>query len=245
MKRLLVFVLLIAFGFGCAPTKRAGVAKRAPMDPRALDVIAAFDERRDSIKTFRAMGKATLTAFDEHEADIVLVLQMPDRLRMEAMDDVADVVARVASNGSRISASLPTEGKKFSGRASRATLKRLMGVEWNMSDMVSTLVGIAPLPKNAYLQRMSKGVGRFEDTANKFELWMDMQRRVPLRFVQYNDMGGVEYEVRFDRYRNVQEVLIPHHIIAINPPGNERVEIRYNKVELNKDVQPRIFNAAT
>lgn len=245
MKRLLVFILLVALGFGCAPTKRARVAKRAPMDPRALDVIASLDQRRASIKTLKALGKATLTAFNEHEADIVLVLQMPNRMRMEAMDDVADVIARVASNGSRISASIPSEGKKMSGRASPSTLKRLMGVEWTMSDMVSTLTGIAPLPKNAYLERMSKGVGGFADPVNKYELWMDMQRRVPIRFVQYNDVGGVEYEVRFKRYRNVQEVLIPHHIIAINPPGKERLEIRYNKVELNKDVKPRIFNAAT
>ena len=105
MKRLIVFVLLVVLGFGCAPTKRARVAKRAPMDPRALDAIAALDERRASINTLHALGKATLTAFDEHQADIVLVLQMPNRLRMEAMDDVADVIARVASNGSRISAS--------------------------------------------------------------------------------------------------------------------------------------------
>ena len=170
MKRFLVFLLIIAFGFGCAPTKHARVAKRAPMDPRARDVIAALDERRDSIRTFRAMGKATLTAFDEHEADIVLVLQLPNRMRMEAMDDVADVIARVASNGSRISASLPAEGKRMSGRASRATLKRLIGVEWDMRDMVAALAGIAPLPKNVYLERMSKGAGRFADPVNKLSL---------------------------------------------------------------------------
>jgi outer membrane lipoprotein-sorting protein len=245
MKRALVFLLIIAFGFGCAPTKHARVAKRAAMDPRARDAIAALDERRAAIKTFRALGRATLTAFDEHEADIVLVLQLPNHMRMEAMDDVADVIARVASNGSRISASLPTEGKKISGRASPATLKRLMGVEWDMRDMVETLAGIAPLPEDAYLERASKGAGRFVDSQHKIELWMDMQRRVPLRFVQYDGTGGVEYEVRFSQYRNVQEVLIPHHIIAINPPGAERVEIRYREVQLNKDVQSRIFNAAT
>lgn len=245
MKRLLIFLLIIAFGFGCAPTKRGRVAKRAAMDPRARDAIAALDERRAAIKTLRALGRATLTAFDEHEADIVLVLQLPNRMRMEAMDDVADVIARVASNGSRISASLPAEGKRISGRASRATLKRLVGVEWDMRDMVETLAGIAPLPEDTYLERASKGTGRFVDSANKIELWMDMQRRVPVRFVQYDDAGGVEYEVRFSRYRNVQEVLIPHHITAINPPGGERVEIRYREVQLNKDVQSRIFNAAT
>jgi hypothetical protein len=120
-----------------------------------------------------------------------------------------------------------------------------MGVEWDMSDMVGTLAGIAPLPRNVHLERMSKGAGRFADPVNNLELWMDMQRGVPLRFVKYNDRREVEYEVQFQRYRNVQEVLIPHHIIAINPPGNERVEIRYKQVELNKDVKPRIFNAAT
>lgn len=245
MKRLLIFLLILAFGFGCTPAKRARVAKRASMDPRARDVIAAMDERRVAIKTLKALGRATLTAFDDHEADIVLVLQLPNRMRMEAMDDVADVVASVASNGSRISASLPAEGKRISGRANRANLKRIMGVEWDMRDMVSTLAGIAPLPKDVYLERASKGAGRFVDPINKIELWMDMQRRVPIRFVQYDRVGGIEYEVRFKRYRNVQEVLIPYHIIAINPPGGERVEIRYREVELNKDVQSRIFNAAT
>lgn len=244
MKRLWVFLLIIAFGFGCTP-KRVRVARPVALDPRARDALAAFDERRAAITTAKALGRATITVFDEQTADIVLVLEMPDKMRIEAMDDVADVVASIASNGSRISASLPHEKRRFSGRASRATIKRLMGIEWGMKDMVGVLVGIAPMPNNSFLERQSKGAGRFMDSANKIELWMDMQRRVPLRFIQYSDTGGIAYEIRFRKYRNVQEVLIPHHIIVINPLGGEQLEIRYREIELNKDVNPRIFNAAT
>jgi outer membrane lipoprotein-sorting protein len=228
------FVLCTLLIGGCAK-KEAATIRPKPMTLAERKALQSLTERRAEIQTVRAAGR--LFAWDRGElvTEIALALEFPDHIRIETMDSLADVTAMVGSDGKRVWVWLPAENKLYRGRATKRNLRRIVHVDWEVSDLAHILAGVVDVVSDDYLQQDDGDTNLFVVQGKSIAVRMDMKRGLPT-IVNYP-----RYEVRFQEYRDVGGIMFPHRIVAHVPGKGTRVVFEYNHVELNREVLEKVF----
>lgn len=88
------------------------------------------------------------------------IAQRPDRLRLTIIDPGGRPAALLATNGERVWLDLRSEGKHYIKSARRFSLKRLIGIDVTLDDVIEVLLGGIPIrPFHTVEISESEGLG--------------------------------------------------------------------------------------
>jgi hypothetical protein len=98
------------------------------------------------------------TADEDWKTEAAIAVRRPDMLRIDVMDSLADVWAKIGSDGRDVWLYVPGKRKLYKGRASSRNMRRLTSFDSEPGDLVSLITGMPPLPANAELVQIG-GLG--------------------------------------------------------------------------------------
>jgi hypothetical protein len=239
-------LLLLAMSIGgCARaparTARAVEGRRTP-DAAALE--ARLTKLRDATPSLKGLAWVELiTADEDRRTEAAIVVERPDRIRIDAMDALADVWAQAGSDGKSLWLYLPGRQKLYEGHASPRTLHRLAEFDWEPADLVSIVAGLPPLPAAPELVQVGAGRdARFVVPESGVELHPEGGKHRTLRCTRVSEDGtGRDYEIIFSDYRRAGGAEFPHRIEASFPSRNARILVEYHDVQVGAAVDPSVF----
>jgi len=256
LKKVICCLLILVFASACrkAPPHVATVG--GVRNPQAILVERSIKEADDRIKSFRGLAQATLiNKEDERQTDVVLVIVRPNHIRVDAMDNLADVWASAGSDGSRLWLWLPHKGKLYRGAATQRNLKRLADFQWELSEISSIAAGLIPDARNAELVELSRKEGHYRITDKPIHLWVDPKTRRPVRLVKYSsperneqnpeDESLIQYEVKFSEYVSLGGEVFPREIDVTFPGHSCSLSLHYSEVEFNAKADTSLFKPET
>jgi hypothetical protein len=171
--------------------------------------------------------------------------QRPDRIHLEELDFFGNPVAVLVAAGGRFSFYDARQKVLYRGAATPANLARLVPLPLSAEDLVSILLGTAPLldgrpvsavPDDGRLRL------RLEATGAAQELWVGAHAAVEK--AARTDAGGAgprSWEVEFFRREERDGALFPGSFTLRSRPGQVDVELTWTEVEVNGALDPRLF----
>ena len=160
----LIPVLLVAGSGGCG-----GGTHRPPLD--ALDSGTA-------VAVYR--GTITETGSREHGFRATVFLAEPDRVHVEIAGPVGGPRVIVDGGGGRIALSFVSERIAYVGDDGRDGLRRVLGLDLDLRDLVDAVLDGVPPPSVTRFERVPGGPGgwprRIEMSATDLELTLDLRR---------------------------------------------------------------------
>jgi outer membrane lipoprotein-sorting protein len=231
---------------GCAKAPpKAAVHPEGRRTQQAIELEKRIGALREATGSVSALAHVELvTEEDDWRTDAALVMARPDRIRVDAMDALADVWAQAGSDGETIWLYVPGKRKLYEGRATARTMRRLASFEWEPSDAVSVIAGTPPVGDGPAFVQVGQGRDSyFLDERSGVMLWTEKGKgsRVA-RCIRPSGQGtGNDYEIKFSDYRRVRGVDFPHSIEATFPGRMARLVVRYRDVSLGAEIDPSSF----
>ena len=233
---------------GCA-ARSASRPTPAPIGslPDAQRIVAALAERRNAVRSVRAMARLSYSSPEEsRKAKQLLIAARPDRLRFEILSPFGTVFVLTAADGV-LAAWAREESTVYRGSASAANLQRYAQVDLPVTTAVDLLLGTPPLP--AATDRVVSA----DDGA--VELWQDSGRGVqvlwvspelePQRYEQRAGDGHVLLRATFGQYAAIDGVRIPTQLGIELPPLQRRLDIALADTEVNPVLADAVFALET
>ncbi len=237
-----VALLLVS---GCA-TLRPPAPVVAPPLPSAAELVTRLEQQRAARVSLRALARFVYDGPDEHRrARQVVLVQRPERLRIEVLSPLGTVFVLTADNGA-LAAYVRSEATVYRGRASRANLQRYARVDLSVADAVDVLLGTPPL-----------GDGRndevsFDPTSDTIQLSsaadasahvIAFDRALRAVAIETHDAGEVRWRAEFSAFAAPAEV--PTTIVIALPPQQQRLTLELQEVEVNPAIDAALFTLAT
>lgn len=250
----LVFILILTSACAKKPARVASV--EGVRNARAILLERSLKEADSRIKSVRGMGKALLVNRDgERKTDIVILVERPQRIRVDAMDNIADVWAAAGTDGLRLWLWLPQKGKLYRGNVTAGNLRKLADFDWELSDITSIVTGVVPDAANAELVEINRRDRHYRLGYKPLHIFVDKKERHPVRLVQYKpqssgtdageEEGEVQYEVLFSDWRKAGNIEYPGRIEVFFPGRSSRLSIEYKDLEFNAEVDSSLFKPET
>lgn len=92
----------------------------------------------------KGIARATwLSSRGDEVSDLAILIAVPNRIRIEAMDPLSDVWGMIASDGRHMLLALPHAGKVYRGRGSRKRLASILQLDWKIERWIRVLSGVS------------------------------------------------------------------------------------------------------
>ena len=247
MRRLLPILIAVIFLFlsGCAkkpPRVVTGEVGRVSKASEKLQLkVEEFSRKTHSIKAL-----VKLSVSDESESrdtEAALIVIRPNRIRIDAMDSLADVWAKIGSDGEHLWLYLPAKNKLYKGRSVRKNLQRLLKFDMDVADLVSVITGLPPVKDGLKITQLGKkGEGLFIADGGLLRIRADGRKMLVRECVQYGDDGEkIDYIAKYDDYRSQAGIDFPYHVEVVFPQRNAKAVVEYVDVAFSGDIDPAIF----
>lgn len=218
--------------------------------PRAvLDELARDVEARRGV---RGVAKVEVEGPEgSGSSKQVVIAERPDRLRLEFLGFLNQTVALFATDGERFQL-LDTRERRFQrGPVYPGLLWEAVQVDLTPEEAVAVLLGdpgrMAGL-EVASADRLPGPALRIdlEDESGTLRRRLEFDAAARLRRAEVaGPRGGVDYEVRFDDYREAGGEAGPpfaHRIALRFPATGVQLDLSFGDVELNPQVPPELFH---
>jgi hypothetical protein len=246
IRNLAVVFFIGALAVGCAkvPPKEA----RVPEGARTKSAEAVEHNLIDLKKSSSTLkGLAWIELYTEAEdwrTEAAVVLGRPGRIRIDAMDSLADVWAQMGTDGRDLWLYIPGKKKLYRESASSRNMKRLSSFEWEPADLISLIAGTPPVADEPMIVQVGSGQdAHFVDRSSRLHIWTERGKHKQItRCVRYAETGdNIDFEARFSQYKVVHGVEFPHSIEAVFPSRKARLKIEYREITLGGDVALDVF----
>lgn len=241
-------IIIISFCLLAACAKPAPKVAKYPEGTRtklAVSVEKDLARAREATHTMKGLAWVELdTESDDWQTEAAVVVSLPDRLRIDVMDSLADVWAQIGSDGRNMWLYVPGKRKLYKGRASSRNMRRLASFDFEPGNLVSLFAGLPPLPEDMDLVQVRDKAGRhLVDLKSGIHLWVGKGRKRTIsRCVRYSKDGkSIDFEIDFSSYRRTSGVEYPHAMSAVFPQARARLKLEYKEVVLGGDVEEGIF----
>lgn len=245
MKQCLIIAIAVCLFASCA--KKPAHISHEEIGRRtnaAGDVESAIGRLTDETAVIKAMVKLEISDGEEtRRMDAALVVVRPDRIRIDAMDALADVWASAGSDGKNAWLYLPAKNRLYTGRGIRKNLNRLVNFDLEIPELISLITGVPPVGQRGQILQLGKRHGNhFAARGGEFHIWTDGRRDRRLKkCVQYGGGAYIDYIAAFDDFRPVGDVWFPHRIDLTIPRRNVKAIIEYRDVKFGGDIDPDVF----
>jgi len=244
VSRLLFPCLLLALAMACAPRARI------PLPPDQLrlheEILDRIAQRREKIETLSAVGRIVLiTPRERFAADELVRLRPPDALRLETRDALGGLQMLLVSRDGQGMAWIPGESRGYRFSADDKALKRSLGIELSVSELIPLLTGTPPLPPAAPDALRSERVDgqivlHLPDGRREQRVWVDGAGQVS-RWERVGPGGRIEIRVDFSDYREEKGIAVPM-AISYEGPDETTLTVRYRSMHLNEPQEERFFD---
>jgi outer membrane biogenesis lipoprotein LolB len=203
----------------------------APDDRRPAELLAALDARASERQALRGRARIAVDADDgvRLRGSQVLVLERPDRLRVEILGFLGETEVVLTTSGESYELFLVGEQRYESGTLYPGLLWDVARIDLEPREVVDLLLG-APIPDGGVRLELAGG-------GEREAFVFDAEGR--LRHLERTRRGRAPWEARFGEYETVAGTPLAH-AIAFERAG-ARAEVSLRDVELNPALPERLF----
>lgn len=175
----------------------------------------------------------------------VVVVELPDRARLEAQSAVGVTALVLTLDGGRLQYQSLFPRQYAEGQATRQVLGRLAGVPVPPGPLLRLLLGLPPLPLHRDDPRLTMeadGDGfRIESVEGGLwqRLWTGAQGLLDRGEV--GESAQTLFRFRMADPRAVDGALFPFLLMVEEAGGERRVQLEYQSVRLNEAIPPDLF----
>jgi outer membrane lipoprotein-sorting protein len=245
MRRALLLAMLVTAG--CPPP---APVERPYAPPTGQELLTALRARADRIATLRAEARADEMGpgGERVKVTVNLLFARPGKMRIEAESPLGGTVATLVADGQRFALLDTRENRFLAGPARACNVARLIRVELPPEELVSTMMGGAPLDGEVAGVGWDKSHGgrevldlRAPDGGSE-RLLLGNGRNWDILEAERRDAGGtVRWRIRHEDFEDVGGLRLPRRTTLEEPPHKADVRIRYREVTPNVDVKPAQF----
>lgn len=128
---------------GCAVKQQTGPFKPSPEAAYFLDQLAQSSQVHTAVK---GIGHFKVVTEDKAiSGRLAWVARRPDKLRLTIIDPSGRPAALLVTNGETVWLDLRSEGKQYTKSARRFSLKRLVGIDVTLDDVIEVLLNGIPI----------------------------------------------------------------------------------------------------
>jgi hypothetical protein len=243
---------LALFASGCP---KPAVRPYPPPTPEQL--LDALRSRADRITTLRATAKLDHFANggERVRVKVSLLLARRAKLRIEADSPLGGALATLTSDGKQFQLLDLRNNRFLQGPAKACNVARLIRLEIPPEDVVSVLMGEAPLPGSATI----KGAGWDSEDGGREVLALGLpdggeevikldarDKTWDVRRAERRDASGkVLWSVTNDKFEEHDGVRLPGISTVREPPHGADAEIKFRSVEPNVELGDDLFHLPT
>ncbi len=138
-----VFFGVVVLTDGCAIKQQTAPPEPSPEAAQFLAQLAQSSKAHAALK---GVGHfKIITAEKAMSGRLAWIAKRPDQLRLTIIDPGGRPAALLATNGETVWLDLRSEGQQYTKSARRFSLKRLIGIDVTLSDVIEVLLGGIPI----------------------------------------------------------------------------------------------------
>jgi outer membrane lipoprotein-sorting protein len=229
----------------CATVPKAPVVE-LPTAQQALERLA---QRRQAVQSFSLLGEIMLqTPRGELYGDHLVMGAYPDRLRAEVVGPFGRPVLNLVSDGAWLAVVDYQEGRAYWGRATRANLRRFLGLYLSLEEIYALLTGCPPVLEQAAGARVVEASGR---TAARLELMAPggaVAQSLTFSPADYQVTatrvhqwgGGLDLAGRFGRFQPAGAFSYPRRV-ELTDGDRRKVVLTSDRLEINPSLDSSLF----
>lgn len=244
--RVIVALSLCACLAGCALRRPLPRAEAPARLPAAADLESALAQRRDALHGLRALARMRYRDGEESGSSRqVIVLERPDRLRVEVLSILGTVFVMTADRQT-FSAYATDEGTVYRGTPSRTLMGRYARVALGVNELIDLL-----LASPAAAPSGGRGDVSFDDDPGAIRLlhtdaigsnsvWFSASY-APIAAERRDADGEIEWRAEFDGYEDHDGLHVATKVKLEFPPTQRRIELTLQNPEVNPPFDDSIF----
>ncbi len=243
------FALIAVFGLlilaqSCAKSVKSPALALKGEAGKAAELALHIEGFEARTKFIKALAKFEISNGEElRRTEAAIVVGRPDKIRIDAMDALADVWASSGAVGEDAWIYLPAKKKLYSGSPLRKRMDKYLETDIALKDVISLITGVPPFGNATDLV----SVGRPKDkhfAAGPLHIWTKKAAAEVVKCVRYGSSESeIEYLVTFDDYRVVDGVRFPYRVEVLFPKKGARALMEFTDVSIAKEVSPDVFLA--
>jgi len=243
-KSVLSFLSLLILFCGCVPKTRWFLLPDQIILHQKM--IQQMREETQRIHTLTGTARVSIrTSAGRDAMEEVILLQIPDAVRLESWNPAGGLQLLMISRGKRGVFVVPGEFKTYEFASEPGPLKRFLGLDLSIPDLIRILMGRPPLPPLEpdhiliELDHEETMLKILNDRRVIQKVWMDPAGRI-IRWERLNAKGSPVETLVFDDFRAVEGISIPYHITYSGSEGVE-LTLRYRSLLLNQAIEGSLF----
>lgn len=237
-----LFAILGSIITGCATTKPPALPQPPVPQWESSKLIESMGQRRQQFRSLRALARVNYAGPEgKHGFDEAVLVQRPDRLRLETLTLLGAILI-VTANDKEIIGYHPREGALVRGRSTKENLLRLTQIPLELDEITALLVGLPPVESSAPWRQEGNSLIFSPNGRMKDALAFDSQLPVPTRWQRFNGGGALELTALFSDYITTSAGLFPTKINVEAPLQGKKLEIRFQEPELNATIPAESFS---
>ncbi|MBN2723715.1 MAG: DUF4292 domain-containing protein [Deltaproteobacteria bacterium] len=243
MKKRLLFILVLAFSFGCTGYSRDYST------PDSSEIFSHINGK--NIKNIRAKGKVdSIMAGGRAKVKVFLLADSIGRLRFDAVTPppMNSTVLLLTSDGTVFRAHDKDKNKFYQGKSDACSVKNMLGISLEVKILFRLLTGKLPTDKLKASVEWDKKCGceklLWENNGKKTAVWIDGKNGKKHWKIVKVEIGEGKNKIRVEYrgYKKFDGKLLPSRV-RISKPGTKNDTIfSWKKVEVDVEIDDEAWN---
>lgn len=237
-----IFATLLVGLFGCTTVTPPTAPKPPVPQWESSQLLESLRQRSEKFRSLRALAQVDYDGQEgKHGFQEAVIVQRPDRLRLETLTLLGAILIVTASDG-EIVGYHPREGVFVRGQPTPDNLRRYTQIPLELQEVTMLLVGLPPVDASATWQQEGNTLIFSANGRKREVLAFESHQPVPTKWQRFNDDGKVEFSAEFNDYIASPPGLFPQAIILEAHLQKKKLRIRYKEPEFNAAISPELFS---
>lgn len=223
-------------------TRQAQQPEVFPEERRpAQELVQSLVRRNSELKSLRTLAGVYYSGTEGRQSfqEVVLV-QRPDRLRLETLSPLGALLILTAS-ADEMAGFHTREGVFYRGKTSIENLYRFTQIPLSVGELTAVLMGLPPVTSEGGWRSEGPSIMRDLGRGWKETITFHPSQLLPIRWQRLNPEGNVEMSARFSDFTDTPAGPFPLKIVLEAPAQQRRLEITYKEPELNVEIASALF----
>ena len=201
-----------------------------------------MERRRNEFRSLRALARVEYAGPDgKRQFQEAILVQRPDRLRLETLSFLGAILI-VTVNDREMVGYQPREDLFLRGRPSRKNLFRTLQIPLELDEITALLIGLPPVDPKVPATLQGHTLVFSSNGQKRDEVDFEFSAPVPTGWKRFDETGEILVSAQFADYVSTAAGLFPSRVSVSAPLQAKRLEIHYEKPELNISFQAGLFS---
>jgi len=240
--RCLFLAAVLASVAGCATLKPSAEPEVFPDERRPIDDLLRYlAQRGAAFKSLRALAGVRYEGPDgRHSFQEVVLIERPDKLRLETLSPLGALLILTAADG-ELASLAQQAGVFYRGKSSPENLYRYTQIPLGVRELTAVLMGLPPANVDGGEWKVEGPAVARARAGWKEAITFDAARPLPVRWQLFNPEGKIEMSARFSDFADTPAGPFPLKIFLEAPAQKRRLEIVYKEPEVNVELASALF----